>query len=75
MKAQEEVYYFVKGHGTMELDDKKIKVDPGDVVLIEDGVFSPVLVNKAVILFVCLTEKESLMKIGIAGYGYVGPST
>ena len=53
-----DVYYFVKGHGTMELDDKKIKVDPGDVVLIEDGAY-PVLVNKVVILFVCLTEKDN----------------
>ena len=37
--GQEEVYYFIEGTGKMELDDKMIKVEPGDVVLIEDGVF------------------------------------
>lgn len=38
-EGQEEVYYFVSGRGTMELDDKTINVEPGSVVLIEDGVF------------------------------------
>ena len=38
-KGQEEVYYFIEGTGKMELDDDTIKVQPGDVVLIEDGVF------------------------------------
>lgn len=38
-EGQEEVYYFVSGIGTMELDDKTINVQGGDVVLIEDGVF------------------------------------
>jgi|TARA_B110000971_G_scaffold56938_1_gene57967 mannose-6-phosphate isomerase-like protein (cupin superfamily) len=38
-EGQEEVYYFVEGTGKMELDDDTIKVQPGDVVLIEDGVF------------------------------------
>ena len=32
--GQEEVYYFVKGSGRMELDDKEINVKVGDVVLI-----------------------------------------
>jgi mannose-6-phosphate isomerase-like protein (cupin superfamily) len=38
-EGQEEVYYFIEGTGKMELDDNTIKVQPGDVVLIEDGVF------------------------------------
>ena len=38
-EGQEEVYFFIKGHGKMELDDKTIKVKEGDIVLIEDGVF------------------------------------
>ena len=38
-EGQEEVYYFIEGTGKMELDDEMIKVQPGDVVLIEDGVF------------------------------------
>ena len=37
--GQEEVYYFVKGSGKMELDDETIKVEPGNTVLIKDGVF------------------------------------
>ena len=37
--GQEEVYYFVSGVGEMELDDKRLAVQGGDVVLIEDGVF------------------------------------
>jgi mannose-6-phosphate isomerase-like protein (cupin superfamily) len=37
--GQEEVYYFISGVGTMELNDKKFNVQGGDVVLIEDGVF------------------------------------
>ena len=38
-EGQEEVYYFIEGTGKMELDDDTLKVQPGDVVLIEDGVF------------------------------------
>ena len=38
-EGQEEVYFFIKGHGKMELDDKTIEVKEGDIVLIEDGVF------------------------------------
>ena len=37
-KGQEEVYFFIKGKGTMYLDDVPMEVGPGDVVLIEDGV-------------------------------------
>ncbi len=37
-KGQEEVYFFIKGHGTMYLNDEPMEVGPGDVVLIEDGV-------------------------------------
>lgn len=37
--GQEEVYFFISGSGDMELGDKKIEVNAGDVVLVEDGVF------------------------------------
>lgn len=37
--GQEEVYYFVSGTGTMELDNNKFNVQGGDVVLIPDGAF------------------------------------
>ena len=38
-KGQEEVYFFIRGSGKMELDDKEIQVTKGDSVLIEYGVF------------------------------------
>lgn len=37
--GQEEVYVFVSGNGSMEIDDEKFAVSPGDVVLIPDGSF------------------------------------
>lgn len=37
-KGQEEVYFFIKGKGTMFLNDTPMSVGPGDVILIEDGV-------------------------------------
>ena len=35
--GQEEVYFFVSGTGTMEVDNEKFNVKPGDVILIPDG--------------------------------------
>ena len=37
--GQEEVYQFIKGYGTMTLNNESFVVYPGDIVLIEDGVF------------------------------------
>ena len=56
--GQEEVYYFVSGVGEMELDDKRLAVQGGDVVLIEDGVFHRVH-NKSKsheLYFVCVFD-------------------
>jgi quercetin dioxygenase-like cupin family protein len=56
--GQEEVYYFVSGVGEIELDDKRISVQGGDVVLIEDGVFHRVH-NKSKshsLYFVCVFD-------------------
>jgi len=54
--GQEEVYYFVKGTGTMDLDNKTINVGPGDVVLIEDGVFHRVHAGPVGCYFVCVFD-------------------
>ena len=57
-EGQEEVYYFVSGVGEMELDDKRLAVQGGDVVLIEDGVFHRVH-NKSKsheLYFVCVFD-------------------
>lgn len=37
--GQEEVYFFIRGNGQIELNNNKFDVAPGDTVLIEDGVF------------------------------------
>ena len=54
--GQEEVYYFVKGSGRIELDDKTISVKVGDVVLIEDGVFHRVHAGPHGCYFVCVFD-------------------
>ncbi len=55
-EGQEEVYFFVKGNGRMELDDKEINVGVGDTVLIEDGVFHRVHAGPEGCYFVCVFQ-------------------
>ena len=55
-KGQEEVYFFVKGNGRMELDGREINVDVGDTVLIEDGVFHRVHAGQQGCYFVCVFD-------------------
>ena len=55
-KGQEEVYYFVRGSGKMELDEEVITVVEGDVVLIEDGVFHRVHAGPKGCYFVCVFD-------------------
>ena len=57
--GQEEVYYFIKGWGTMELDDNSFPVGPGDVVLIEDGVFHRVHAGPTGCYFMCVFDGKS----------------
>ena len=58
--GQEEVYYFVEGSGTIELAQKNnintLRVKPGDVVLIEDGVFHRVHAGADEMYFVCVFD-------------------
>ena len=37
--GKEEVYMIMSGVGVMELDDKKIDIQGGEMLLIEDGIF------------------------------------
>ena len=55
-EGQEEVYYFIKGSGRMELDDKTISVKENDIVLIEDGVFHRVHAGPMGCYFVCVFD-------------------
>lgn len=55
--GQEEVYHFVYGTGQMELDDDKFEVNPGDYVLIKDGVFHRVHnTGLETLYFVCVFD-------------------
>lgn len=62
--GQEEVYYFVSGSGTMELisgdekDYRRFPVNPGDVVLIQDGYFHKVFntLGEVPLYFVCVFD-------------------
>ena len=54
--GQEEIYYFVKGSGKIELDDSTFTVKAGDVVLIEDGVFHRVHAGPKGCYFVCVFD-------------------
>lgn len=40
--GQEEVYFFIRGDGMMEIDNEVFPVKPGDVVTIPDGAFHKV---------------------------------
>ena len=57
-KGQEEVYFFINGQGEMQLDDDKFSVEPGDTVLIKDGVFHKVynLSDEEELYFICVLQ-------------------
>ena len=55
-RGQEEVYFFVRGTGKMELDGKVMDVKEGDTVLIEDGVFHKVHAGPDGCYFVCVFD-------------------
>jgi mannose-6-phosphate isomerase-like protein (cupin superfamily) len=54
--GQEEVYMFIKGSGTMELDEQVIDVKADDVVQIPDGVFHRCHASKEGLYFVCIFD-------------------
>lgn len=54
--GQEEVYMFLEGTGTMELDSITHNVEAGDTVLIEDGVFHRVHAGNEELYFVCVFD-------------------
>ena len=54
--GQEEVYMFLEGTGTMELDSITHNVEAGDTVLIEDGVFHRVHAGNEELYLVCVFD-------------------
>lgn len=56
-EGQEEVYFFIEGTGTMQLDDSYFDIESGDIVPIHDGVFHKVF-NKSDndLYFICVFD-------------------
>jgi len=54
--GQEEIYHFVHGHGTIDVDTTCYDVVPGDIVLIPDGAFHRVCNSSSYenLVFVCV---------------------
>jgi mannose-6-phosphate isomerase-like protein (cupin superfamily) len=38
-EGQEEIYFFISGFGTIEIDKEQFAVSPGDIFFIPDGAF------------------------------------
>ncbi len=56
-EGQEEVYFFVKGYGEMEIDDHRFSVEAGDVICIHDGEFHKVYnTSDYGLYFVCVFD-------------------
>ena len=54
--GQEEVYFFIKGSGEMEVNSNRFPVKEGDTVLIEDGDFHKVHAGEKGCYFVCVFD-------------------
>ena len=54
--GQEEIYFFVKGSGKMEINDKVFDIVEGDTVLINDGDFHRVHAGNQGCYFVCVFD-------------------
>ena len=54
--GQEEIYFFVKGSGKMEINDKVFNIVEGDTVLINDGDFHRVHAGDQGCYFVCVFD-------------------
>ena len=55
--GQEEVCFFIAGKGEMLIDEERFAVEPGDIVLIEDGEFHRVYnTSQEDLYFVCVFD-------------------
>jgi quercetin dioxygenase-like cupin family protein len=56
--GQEEVYYFVSGKGSIQIDNDLYNAEPGDVFLIPDGAFHKVFngSDTETLYFVCVFD-------------------
>ena len=55
-EGQEEIYFFIRGDATMQIDDDHFDVTQGDIVLIEDGKFHRVFAKDKGCYFVCVFD-------------------
>mgnify|MGYP001293735534 CR=1 FL=1 len=60
-EGQEEVYFFIRGQGEMELDNDRFQVKTGDIINIMDGVFHRVhnTHNDSQLYFLCVFDGGS----------------
>ena len=54
--GQEEIYFFIKGSGEMEINDKRFGIKEGDTILINDGDFHRVHAGNQGCYFVCVFD-------------------
>ena len=54
--GQEEIYFFIKGSGEMEINENRFPVTEGDTVLIKDGDFHRVHAGNIGCYFVCVFD-------------------
>ena len=54
--GQEEIYFFIRGFGEMEINDKRFDITEGDTVLINDGDFHRVHAGEQGCYFVCVFD-------------------
>ena len=54
--GQEEIYFFVKGSGKMEINDNVFDIKEGDMILINDGDFHRVHAGEQGCYFVCVFD-------------------
>lgn len=56
-EGQEEIYFFISGQGTIEIDDQEYSVSSGDIFFIPDGAFHRVHNNfDGDLYFVCVFD-------------------
>ena len=56
-KGQEEVYFFMKGKGEMQINEERFDVKEGDIICIEDGDFHRVFnTGHLGLYFICVFD-------------------
>jgi len=60
-QEEKEVYNFIDGHGQIQIGEDKVKVEPGDIVIIPEGTFHRVFSSMSHMVFACAFPNEELI--------------